>query len=139
MRTVFADTFYWVALFNRRDAWHDRVKAITAQLAGVPILTTEEVLVEVLAALRDQGRRIRQQAVAAVRGLLTNPSVQVLPQTHASFLAGLDLYAARPDKAYSLTDCISMQVMRERSITEVLTHDHHFEQEGFILLLRGSP
>ena len=51
-------------------------------------------------------------------------------------MAGLDLYRARPDKRYSLTDCISMQTMRKEGITEVLTNDRHFEQEGFRALFR---
>jgi uncharacterized protein len=44
------------------------------------------------------------------------------------------LYKDRPDKEYSLTDCISMQVMRREGLTEVLTNDHHFTQEGFRIL-----
>jgi predicted nucleic acid-binding protein len=134
VRSVFADTFYWVALYNRRDAWHRRAKAMTVRLRGALIVTTEEVLVEFLAAFCDKGPHLRSQAHGAVRGLLTNEAVQVLPQTHASFAAGLELYGSRPDKGYSLTDCISMTVMRERGITEVLSHDHHFSQEGFTLL-----
>jgi uncharacterized protein len=59
----------------------------------------------------------------------------VLPQTHATFLAGLQLYERRPDKEYSLIDCTSMQAMREHGWIEVLTHDRHFGQEGFTLLL----
>jgi predicted nucleic acid-binding protein len=59
----------------------------------------------------------------------------VIEHSHETFLAGLELYEARPDKGYSLTDCISMNLMRERGINEVLTHDHHFEQEGFTILL----
>jgi predicted nucleic acid-binding protein len=61
--------------------------------------------------------------------------VTVISQTHQSFLAGLVLYEARPDKDYSLTDCISMNVMRAEGITEILTHDGHFTQEGFTKLL----
>jgi len=49
----------------------------------------------------------------------------------------MSLYEARPDKGYSLTDCISMQTMRREGITEVLTDDRHFEQEGFHALFRG--
>ena len=45
------------------------------------------------------------------------------------------LYQARPDKQYSLTDCISMQAMRTEGLTEILTHDGHFTQEGFTILL----
>jgi predicted nucleic acid-binding protein len=62
--------------------------------------------------------------------------VRVIAQSWESFLAGLDLYAARPDKGYSLTDCISMDAMRLEGLTEVLTNDRHFEQEGFRALFR---
>lgn len=51
---------------------------------------------------------------------------------------GLGLYAARPDKAWSLTDCISFVVMTDRGLTEALTGDHHFEQAGFRALLRPA-
>ena len=54
---------------------------------------------------------------------------------HQTFLAGLALYKARPDKGYSLIDCISMETMRQEGTTEVLTHDSHFTQEGFTILL----
>ena len=47
-------------------------------------------------------------------------------------------YEARPDKGYSLTDCISMQAMRREELTDVLTNDRHFEQEGFRALFRES-
>ena len=64
--------------------------------------------------------------------------VRIVPQTTASFLAGLTLYHGRLDKGYSLTDCISMQTMRIEGITDVLTNDAHFEQEGFRALFRES-
>lgn len=63
--------------------------------------------------------------------------VAIVPQTTDSFLTGLDLYRTRLDKGYSLTDCISMQTMRQRGIADVLTNDRHFEQEGFHALFRG--
>lgn len=62
--------------------------------------------------------------------------VEVLPASEQQFLGGLGLYEARPDKGYSLVDCISMTVMRELSITTALTSDRHFEQEGFDVLLK---
>ena len=63
-------------------------------------------------------------------------NVRVIPQSRESFLAGLELYVTRPDKGYSLTDCIAMQTMRREGITDVLTNDHHFAQEGFRVLFR---
>lgn len=71
-----------------------------------------------------------------VEAMLTDPAVRVIAQTHESFAAGLELYRSRPDKGYSLVDCISMQTMRREGIAAVLTGDHHFEQEGFRALFR---
>jgi predicted nucleic acid-binding protein len=72
-----------------------------------------------------------------VRGILGDPSTQVLPQTSAGFAAALALYESRPDKAYSLTDCRSMLALRTLAATEVLTNDHHFTQEGFTIVFPG--
>lgn len=66
-----------------------------------------------------------------MRATLQHPCTTVIPQTRMGFLDALALYEARPDKDYSLTDCISMQVMRREGLTDVLTNDHHFTQEGF--------
>jgi uncharacterized protein len=63
--------------------------------------------------------------------------IRLIPQSHDTFRAGLALYRARPDKGYSLTDCISMQTMLREGLTVVLTNDGHFEQEGFRALFRS--
>ena len=99
------------------------------------LVTTEEVLDEFLAHYSGHGPVLRNLAAATVEKAMANPLVIVRPQSHQSFLDGLALYKARPDEEYSLTDCISMEAMREEAITEILTHDHHFRQEGFTLLL----
>jgi len=135
MRPLFADTFYWTALINSRDNWHQRVITLTSALRSTQIVTTEEVLLEVLNFFCSQGIRSRKQAVELVSDVLDNPDVEVIEQTHQSFIAGLALYQSRLDKGYSLTDWISMQTMRQMGITEVLTHDKHFAQEGFGILL----
>ena len=74
----------------------------------------------------------------SVERILASSVIRIIPQSRGSFLAGLHLYRARPDKGYSLTDCISMQTMRNEGITEALTNDRHFEQEGFRALFRDS-
>ena len=52
--------------------------------------------------------------------------------SHELFTAGVELYCQRPDKDWSLTDCISFVVMKHGQITEALATDHHFEQAGFV-------
>jgi uncharacterized protein len=81
-------------------------------------------------------RWLRHRAAATVRELFADQTVRLIPQSRQSFLAGFELYQSRPDKGYSLTDCISMQTMRREGLTDVLTNDKHFEQEGFRAIFR---
>jgi predicted nucleic acid-binding protein len=134
MKQIFGDTFYWVALINPKDNWHQRAREVTSTLKDVELVTTGEVLVEVLNFVSAQGAKMRRHTVEFIDDIMQNPHLQVLPQNRESFLQGFELYRRRPDKEYSLTDCISMTVMQRLKIREVLTHDNHFKQEGFIIL-----
>jgi predicted nucleic acid-binding protein len=91
---IFADTFYWVALLSPRDTFHNQAIAITAKLGKTKIITTDEVLSEVLNFLSDGGLKLRERTVNTVRQLLNADSekVTVLSQSHGTFLGGLDLY-----------------------------------------------
>ena len=137
---IFADTFYWVALLSPRDAFHGQAIAITAKLGKTKIITTDEVLSEVLNFLSDGGVKLRERTVNTVRQLLNADSekVAVLSQSHTTFLGGLDLYEQRLDKGYSLTDCISMVTMKQMGVSRILTHDHHFTQECFTILFSSD-
>jgi uncharacterized protein len=134
----FADTFYWIALTDFKDRAHERALAIAAEGSTSLLVTTDEVLVEFLTFFGTAPEPMRRKAFANAQGILANPGVQVIPQSRASLLSGMALYGARPDKDYSLTDCISMQTMRREGLREVLTNDRHFEQEGFRALFRDS-
>jgi predicted nucleic acid-binding protein len=135
MRRVFVDTLYWIAATNRKDQWHHAAEQAYRALVGCHLVTTQEVLTEVLNAFCRGGTLFRQEAIALVRNLRADPGVTICPQSDQTFLSGLALYEARIDKDYSLTDCISMEAMRQEVITDVLTHDNHFAQEGFTVLL----
>ena len=132
--TLFADAFYWVALVFTRDNSHVRVRTFSATLGPARLVTTDEILTEVLNHFSHLGPYWRGKAATLVHDLRSDPDVDVLPQTRADFDAALALYEARPDKSYSLTDCRSMLALQALSVTEVLTNDHHFTQEGFTIL-----
>jgi uncharacterized protein len=138
MIALFADTFYWIALADFTDSAHQRALALTSERSASPIVTTDEVLAEYLTFFSMAPGPLRREVAASVLSILANPVIRVIPQSRGSFLEGLDLYAQRPDKRYSLTDCISMQTMRREGLTEALTNDRHFEQEGFRALFRDS-
>jgi predicted nucleic acid-binding protein len=135
VRLVFADTLYWGAVLHPLDQY--RAQAIRAReaLADMHLVTTDEVLTELLDGLAQRGTRLREAAAQAVRTILKDRRATVHPQSRESFLAGLRLYEHRGDKGYSLVDCISMTTMRRQRILEVLTNDHHFIQEGFKIVL----
>lgn len=120
MRRFFADTFYWIALFNPKDDWHERVLAFSRSIGPCRLYTTEEVLSEFLTFCSTAGSQTRQQAAALVRSLFNDFNVTVVRQSHASFLKALDLYEARLDKHYSLTDCGSMEVMKRQRLSPTL-------------------
>jgi len=133
-RLLFADTFYWVALLNPGDAFHAHVTSFGSRLGSARLVTTDEVLTEVLNWFCQSGPHWRGQAASLIHDLRSDPDVDVMPQTRADFDAGLALYEARSDKEYSLTDCRSMVALRALGVSEVLTNDHHFTQEGFTIL-----
>jgi predicted nucleic acid-binding protein len=135
LKTIFVDSLYWIGLTNPKDQWHQKVVDVQKSLHKVNLITTELVLVEFLNYFCSYGSRVRQTTGEIVRAILADENVEVIFQSKEIFLAGLALYEQRLDKGYSMVDCISMQVMRSRNLTEVLTHDKHFSQEGFILLL----
>jgi uncharacterized protein len=135
MRKIFIDNAYLVARSNQRDQWHKQSKNIELKLANVQLLTTELVLVEFLNYFSNFGNKTRKEVSGITQNLLHDSGIEIIWQTQELFKVGLELYQERLDKGYSLTDCVSMVVMRQNGIQEILTHDHHFTQEGFTILL----
>ena len=123
---------------NPRDGLHTKAVELFnyVQSANDIILTTTDaVLVEVLTRASKFGPHSRRVAANLALRVAEDPRVAVLPQSGALFDAGVDLYRRWIDKAYSMTDCISMVVCRSQRIRDVLTSDHDFEQEGFTILM----
>ncbi len=125
MTAIFADTFYGVALTNVRDS-----AQFSRSLSSASLVTTEPVLIEYLDYSAAWGPEFRLMASASANSMVSSSSVKVLPLTAELFEAGVDLYAARPDKGYSLTDCTSMVAMRRQGLSQALTNDQHFDQGG---------
>jgi predicted nucleic acid-binding protein len=129
---LFADTWYFVATIDPTDEHHEAAVRLRELVRGHRVTTHDAVLTELLAFFSADGARYRALASRAVRE--ARLSLSVVPADRALFSRALALYEARPDKAYSHVDCMSMTVMRDQGITQVLTNDHHFQQEGFTVL-----
>ena len=135
MRTVFADTGYWIASSNPLDQLHEKSKTVTRQLGQCRIVTTQMVLVEFLNFMGSRGEQMRALALTVVRGIAQRPDIEIVPQSGDQFQSAVNLYSSRIDKRWSVTDCASFSTMEDMNITEALAHDRHFEQTGFIALL----
>ncbi len=136
MKATFADTSFLLALVLSDDEHHRRAVAWQACVAG-PLVTTEYVLVEFVDAL--VAGHLRDVALQTVTLLRTSPAVRVVSASSSLLEDGLTLFRERRDKNWGLTDCISFVVMERESIEKALTTDHHFEQAGFVALLRSEP
>jgi predicted nucleic acid-binding protein len=130
---IFVDTVYWLALVNRNDEWHRPALDWSARVSG-PLVTTEAVLTEVADALCRADRR--RWAVEALRAVRSDSALSTVAGGAALFSRAFELYTARTDKDWSLTDCISFVVMKDRGLHRALTADLHFVQAGFRALLR---
>lgn len=133
MTPCFGDTFLFLALLAESDEAHEKAVQAISNLRR-DVYTTTWVLTEVADGIA--GRDTRQAFVPFLEFLQSQPKIVIVPTTDDLFDRGVDLYGKRPDKDWSLTDCISFVVMQERGLTEALTGDHHFEQAGFVALLK---
>ena len=136
MTPVFADTSYFLALLGPADQHHKQAVAWSLALHR-PLLTTEYIVLEVGNNLiRGTDRALFVEFFAR---LGTDRRMEVVPASADWLNTGVNLFAARPDQTWSLTDCISFSVMTQRNLTDALTADRHFEQAGFRALLRYPP
>ncbi len=133
---IFSDTGYFVGLIEPSDSLHARALA-WARATNEPLCTTDYVVVEVLNYFSKPSNRAKAHGL--LNRLRADSNIEIVPATPALFEAGLQLHAARPDKEWSLTDCLSFVLMSERGLTRALAYDHHFEQAGFEPLLRREP
>ena len=137
MSKVFADSDYWIALFQPNEQLHRRAAECSRRLQRKRVVTTEMVMAEVSNYYSNQGPQLREAVAKWAAGLPKNGKITVVPQSSEQFHRAVEFYGQRLDKEWSLTDCASMLIMKEQAIVEAITSDHHFKQAGFRALLRG--
>ena len=134
----FLDTGYLIALFSEKDTFHTQALAvqIRAQRERVRLVTTDAVVLEVGAAFS----RVAMRSVGAsiIQTLIFDERIEIVPITESLRSRALALFAQHHDKDWSLCDCMSFVLMRERGLDSALTVDHHFVQAGFTALLLQS-
>ena len=132
MNAVFADTSFYLALLREDDPVHRR--ALAESGINRMILTTEFIILELGNACAR--REDHADFLALVEGMRRSPRCRIIALDTRLLNRGLDRLASRPDKDWSLTDCVSFVVMEDENVRDALTADQHFEQAGFRAVLR---
>jgi predicted nucleic acid-binding protein len=135
---LFVDTSGWANLIDISQPFHLlSAKAYqNARSQKHKIITTSYIITELVALLYSPLRIPRPIVIAFIQSLKTSPYVEVIHISKEIDTKAWELLINRQDKEWSLVDCSSFIVMQDRKITESLTNDHHFEQVGFIRLLK---
>jgi hypothetical protein len=139
MPDIFADTAGWGHLVDASQAYHTRAATLyrQARQQGRKLITTNYILTELVALLLSPLRIPRPRLIAFIEGLKASPHVDIVHMDLALDAQAWQLFTERPDKEWSLVDCASFVVMRQRGMLDAFTTDHHFEQAGFVCLLKG--
>jgi len=135
---LFVDTSGWASLFVNTQSHHlqaDRYFRLAVQQPRI-IVTTNDVISELVALLDSPLQIPRPRIFATVDAIKTAPYVQIVHVDEATDAAAWSLCKGRPDKTWSLVDCTSFILMQNLRLQQALTTDRHFEQAGFIRLLK---
>jgi predicted nucleic acid-binding protein len=135
---LFVDTSGWGNLIDSAQPHHSQAATIyrAARQQERKIITTNYIIVELVALPTSPLRVSRSKTVAFIDGLRTSPYVEFVHVDLILQEQAWQLFKSREDKLWSLVDCTSFVVMKQRSILEAVTTDHHFEQAGYVRLLR---
>lgn len=138
MNDIFVDTSGWANWLNRGQPFHALATQIVSQVrkSGRRLVTTNYVLAGLVALLTSPMRVSKPQQIVHLSAIRLATWVDVLHIDQALDAAAWNLWQSRPDKEWSLVDCASFVVMQQRGLTDALTTDRHFEQAGFVRLLK---
>ena len=132
----FVDTVCWIALLNADDELHEEFDLKYKQLmkSGFSFVTSTSILNEVANSLCNPKFRIA--VVEFYKRLQSSPRIAIVFVDEKLWSSGWKLYEERSDKAWSLTDCISITIMQDCGLVDVLTNDIHFNQASYNTLLK---
>lgn len=134
--SFFLDTAFAIALISPNDAFHEKALELANMIEATKssLVTTRAVVIEVGNALSKQS--LRKSAVTLIDSMEADETVIIVSVSDDIYNEAFNLFRSRLDKEWGLTDCISFVVMKQRKVTNALTTDQHFQQAGFVALMK---
>lgn len=138
MNNIFVDTSGWASFFDTDEPFHPQTRVIyqNARSNRSRLVTTNYVITELVSLLTSPFRIPRPRIIEYIEVIKRSPSVDLLHIDDQLDSQAWKLLTERADKNWSLVDCSSFVIMQNERIAESLTTDHHFEQAGFVRLLK---
>lgn len=135
---LYVDTSGWLELVDQRQPFHEIAKRRVDEVLrdGGMLITSHLVLIELVALMTSPIRIAKPRQTTILSDLQQDPTIEVVFVDQESTLHAWHLWENRLDKQWSLVDCASFILMQDRGIESALTMDHHFEQAGFVRLLK---
>ena len=138
MNKVFVDTSGWASFFLEDDSHHTKAYSLIEQWKqqNIQVVTTNYVLSELIVLLSGSRGQQRSVVLRFIKNIRSADWVEIVHIDESLDAEAWQFLANRLDKKWSLVDAVSFVVMQEREMTDALTADHHFEQAGFVRLLK---
>lgn len=135
-RELFVDTSGFYALLVKRDAGHPAARKILRRAAQGRrrLVTTDYVLDETATLLKARGET--RLGASLFERVFASNACRIEWTVESRFIQLSSFFLKHADQAWSFTDCLSFLVMKELRLPEALTTDMHFEQAGFVALLK---
>lgn len=133
---IFVDSSGFFAMLASDDDRHAAAAKIisAAQKRKRGFITTDYVLDETATLLK--ARRKNQLVLQLFDRLDKSQACRIEWTDSDRFHDVRDFFLKHSDQEWSFTDCLSFRVMSDLRLRGALTKDGHFEQAGFVALLK---
>lgn len=125
---IFVDSSFFIALVDRKDQWHPAAKALLPLLADETILISELIIAESVSIIgRRSGGKAGEQLY---QYFMDNCDLIVADQ---KILKGGMSVFLRHDGILSVSDAVSVFIMKRKNIERILSFDSDFDKiEGIV-------
>ena len=132
----FIDTSFIIALSSKKDNLHQKALDLAKLIKSnrISLITSEFIILELGNSFLKMS--LKNKGIILINSLYDDKSIEIVKLSDKYYKLGLSLFCRMLDKNWSLTDCISIEILKEFNIKNVLTADNHFNQAGFNTLLR---
>ncbi len=139
-KIIFVDTAGWGNLFDCAEPFHSQTVKIyrDARQNGYKIITSNYIISELIALFDSPLHIPRPKLISIISSIKESSYVNIININEKIDQEAWTLLKERPDKKWSLVDCSSFIIMNYYNISLALTSDHHFEQAGFVRLLKPN-